>query len=90
MGVGDAFCGGKPVKRRVLEIVAGILLGLAAYFSYAARVPISSPVIGMGSVALSSPDDWPPDFLAIPKLGIRWPQFPNLCVGLCTREEYLQ
>lgn len=78
------------MKRHVLEIVAGILLGLAAFFSYAARVPISSPVIGTGSTVLSNPDDWPPDFLAIPKLRTRWPQFPNLCVGLCTREEYRQ
>jgi len=78
------------VKRHLLEILAGILLGLAAFFSYAARVPISSPLIGTGSVALSNPDDWPLDFLAIPKPRIRWPQFPNLCVGLCTREEYLQ
>ena len=78
------------MKRRVLEIVAGILLGLAAYFSYAARVPISSPVIGTGSVALSSPAAWSLEFVAIPKLRISWPQFPNLCVGLCTREDYLQ
>lgn len=78
------------MKRHVLEIVAAILLGLAAFFSYAARVPISSPLIGTGFVALSSPDDWPPDLIAIPKLRITWPQFPNLCVGLCTREEYLR
>lgn len=78
------------MKRHVLEIVAAILLCLAAFFSYAARVPISSPVIGTGSAVLSSPDDWPPDFLAIPKLRIKWPQFSNLCVGLCTREDYLQ
>ena len=78
------------MKRHVLEIVAGILLGLATFFSYAARVPITSPLIGTRSVALSSLGDWPPDFLAIPKLRIKWPQFSNLCVGLCTREEYLQ
>jgi len=78
------------VKRHALELVGAILLCLAAYFSYAARAPISSPLIGTGFVALSSPDDWPPDLIAIPKLRIRWPQFPNLCVGLCTREEYLQ
>ena len=78
------------MKRHVLEIVTAILLGLAAFFSYAARVPILSPVIGTGSVALLCPDDWPSDLLAIPKLRITWPQFPNLCVGLCTREDYLQ
>ena len=78
------------MKRHVLEFVTAILLGLAAFFSYAAKVPILSTVIGTGSVALFCPDDWPPDFLAIPKLRIKWPQFSNLCVGLCTREDYLQ
>jgi hypothetical protein len=78
------------VKRHVLELVGAILLCLTAFFSYAERVPISLPFIGTASVVASSPDDWPPDFLAIPKLRIRWPQFPNLCVGLCTREDYLQ
>ena len=78
------------MKRHALELVGAILLCLAAYLAYAARVPISVPLIGKGSVALSSPDHWPPDFLAIPKLCITWPQFPNLCVGLCTREDYLQ
>ena len=78
------------MKRHVLEIVTAILLGLAAFFSYAARVPILSPVIGTGSVVASSPDAWSLYLVAIPKLRITWPQFPNLCVGLCTREEYLQ
>lgn len=78
------------MKRHVLGIVAAVLLCLAAYLAYAAPVPISVPLIGTGSVAVSSPDVWPLDLLAIPKLRITWPQFPNLCVGLCTREEYLQ
>ena len=78
------------MKHHVLEITAAILLGLAAFFNYAARGPISSPVIGTGSVAASSLDAWSLDLLAIPKQRITWPQFPNLCVGLCTREEYLQ
>lgn len=78
------------MKRNVLEIVAAILLCLAAFFSYAARVPISLPLIGTGSVAASSPDAWSPNLIQIPTLQIRWPQFPNFCVGLCTREEYLQ
>ena len=78
------------MKHHVLEIVAGILLGLATFFSYAARFPILSPFIGTGSVAASSPDAWSLEFVAIPKLRISWPQFPNFCVGLCTREEYLQ
>ena len=38
----------------------------------------------------SSPDAWSPDVAASSMLHIRWPQFPNNCVGLCTREEYLQ
>lgn len=78
------------MKRHALELVGAILLCLAAYFSYAARAPISSPLIGAGSVAASSPAAWSLEFVAIPKLRISWPQFPNLCVGLCTREEYLQ
>ena len=78
------------MKRHALELVGAILLCLAAFFSYAAKVPILSTVIGTGSVALSSPDDGPPDLFAIPMLHIRKPQFPNLCVGLCTREDYLQ
>ena len=78
------------MKRHVLEIVAAILLSLAAFFSHASRVPISLPLIGTGSGVASSPDAWSLDFVAIPKLHIRWPKFPNLCVGLCTREEYLQ
>lgn len=78
------------MKRHVQEIVAGILLGLATFFSYAARVPITSLLIRTGSVAGSSPDAWSLDFVAIPKLSISWPRFPNFCVGLCTREDYLQ
>ena len=78
------------MKRQVLELVGAILLCLAAHLAYAAGVPISVPLIGTGSVAASSPDAWSLDLLAIPKLRITWPQFPNLCVGLCTREEYLQ
>ena len=78
------------MKRHVLELVGAILLCLAAYLAYAARVPISVPLIGTGSVVASSPDAWSLYLVAIPKLRIRWPQFPNLCVGLCTREEYLQ
>ena len=78
------------MKRHVVEIVAAILLCLAAFISYETEAPFSLALIGTGSVAASSPDAWSLDLLAIPKLRIRWPQFPNLCVGLCTREEYLQ
>ena len=78
------------MRRHVVELVGAILLCLAAYFAYAAQAPISLAIIGTESVVASSPDDWPPDLIAIPKLRITWPQFPNLCVGLCTREEYLQ
>jgi hypothetical protein len=78
------------VKRHVVEILGALLLCLAAFFSDAAQTPVSLPRIEGGSVALSRPDDWPPDFLANSKLHIRWPQYPNLCVGLCTREESLQ
>ena len=78
------------MKHHVLEIVAGILLGLATFFSYAARFPMSLPLIGTESVVASRPEAWSPDWIAIPKLRIRWPDFPNLCVGLCTREGYLQ
>ena len=78
------------MKRHVLEIVAVILLCLAAFFSYAARVPISLPFIGRGSSVAPISDALSPALVSIPKLRIRWPQFPNLCVGLCTREEYLR
>ena len=78
------------MRRHVLELVGAVLLCLAAYFSYATRVPISLPFIGTASVVASSPDAWPADLIAIPMLQIRWPHFPNLCVGLCTREEYQQ
>ena len=73
------------MKRHVLEIVAAILLCLAAFISYETEAPFS-----LGSEASSSPDAWSPDVAASSMLHIRWPQFPNLCVGLCTREEYLQ
>jgi hypothetical protein len=73
-----------------VELVGAILLCLAAFFCYADRVPISLPFIGTASVVASNPDAWPADLITIPMLQIRWPQFPNLCVGLCTREEYLQ
>ena len=78
------------MRRHVVELVGAILLCLAAFFSYAARIPMSLPLIGTESVAASRPEAWSPDWIAIPKLRIRWPHFPNLCVGLCTREEYLQ
>jgi len=78
------------VKRHVLEIVAAILLCLAAFFSYAARIPISLPLVGTGSGAAPTSEALAPALVSIPKLGIRWPEFPNFCVGLCTREEYLQ
>lgn len=78
------------MKSHALELVGAILLCLAAYLAYAVRVPISAPPIGTGAVAASSPDAWSFDLLASPKLRITWPQFPNFCVGLCTREEYLQ
>jgi hypothetical protein len=78
------------MTRHVLELVAAILLCFTAFFSYAARVPISLPLIGMGSDVASSPDAWPADLIAIPTLRIKWPQFLNFCIGLCTREEYLQ
>jgi len=78
------------VKRHVLELVGAILLSLAAFFSYATRVPMSLPLIGTGSGVASSPDPCSPDLIAIPTLQIRWPQFPDSCVGLCTNEEYPQ
>jgi len=78
------------VKRHVLEIVGAILLCLAAFFSYAAMGPISLPLIGTGSGVALSPDALTSYFTAIPTLRMRWPQFPNFCIGLCTREEYLQ
>jgi hypothetical protein len=78
------------VNRHVLGLVGAILLCLAAFFSYAARVPTSLPLIGTGSGVASSPDAWSPDLVAIPTLHISWAQFPSFCVGLCTNEEYLQ
>ncbi len=78
------------MNRHVLELVAALLLCLTAFFSNAMRVPISLPLIGTGSGVALNPDVWSPDLIAIPMLHIRWPQFPNFCVGLCTREEYLQ
>jgi len=78
------------VKRHVLEILAAVLLSLAAFFSYAARVPILLPMIGQRSGFASTSDASPPALVSIPKLQIKWPQFPNFCVGLCTREEYFQ
>lgn len=78
------------MKHHVVEIVAAILLCLAAFFSYAARVPISLPLVGTGSGAAPTSEAFTPALVSIPKLEIRWPQFPNFCVGLCTREEYLQ
>jgi hypothetical protein len=78
------------VKRHVLEILGAIRLCLAAYLANAARVPISLPLIGMQSGMASSPDALAPELITIPKLRVRWPQFPNLCVGLCASEEYLQ
>ena len=78
------------MKRHVVEIGAAILLCLAAFFSYAARVPTSLPLVGTGSGAAPTSEELVPALVSVPKLEIRWPQFPNLCVGLCTREEYLQ
>ena len=78
------------MKRHVVEIVAAILLCLAAFISYEIEAPFSLALIGTGSMVSSSPDAWSPDVAASFMLHIRWPQFPNLCVGLCTREEYLQ
>jgi hypothetical protein len=78
------------VKRHVLELVGALLLCLATFFSYAAMGPISLPLVGTGSGAAPTSEALAPALVSIPKLGIRWPQFPNFCVGLCTREEYLQ
>ena len=78
------------MKHHVLELVGAVLLCLTVYLAYAARVPISLPLIGMESLAASSPDAWFPDLIAIPMLHIGRPQVTNLCVGLCTREEYQQ
>lgn len=78
------------MKRHVLELVGAILLCLTAYFACAAQAPISLPLIGTESMAASSPDAWSLEFVAIPKLRITLPQFPNFCVGLCTNQEYLQ
>lgn len=77
------------MKRHVLELVGAVLLCLAAFFSYAAMAPISQPLVGTGSGAAQTSDTLAPALVSIPKLGIRWPQFPNFCFGLCTREEYL-
>ena len=76
--------------RHVLEILAAILLCLAAFFSCAAQILISQPLVGTGSGAAQTSDTLAPALVSIPKLGIRWPQFPDFCFGLCTREEYLQ
>jgi len=78
------------VKRHVLELVGAILLCLAAYIGLSMRVPMPSPLIGTRSGLAWNPGPWSPDFVALPTLRIRWPQFPNLCVGLCTNEEYPQ
>jgi len=78
------------VKRHVVEIVAAILLCLAAFFSYAARVPTSLPLVGTGSGAAPTSEELVPALVSIPKLEITWPQFSNFCVGLCAREEYLR
>ena len=78
------------MKRHVLEIVAWILLGLAVFFSYMAMGPISLPLVGTGSGVAPTSDALAPALVSIPKPGIRWPQFSNFCVGLCTREEYLR
>lgn len=78
------------MNRHVLELVGAVLLSLAAFFSCAARAPNSLPLLGTGSGVALNPDAWSSDLIQIPTLQIRWPQFPNFCVGLCTREEYLQ
>jgi len=78
------------VKRHLLEILAAILLSLAAFFSYAAQNPISLPFIGTGSGLAPTSDALAPALVSISKLGIRWPEFPNFCFGLGTRKEYLQ
>ena len=78
------------MKHHVLEILAAILLSLAALFSYAAQIPITLPFIGTGSSVAPTSDALAPALVSIPKLGIGWPQFQTFCVGLCTREEYLQ
>jgi hypothetical protein len=76
------------VKRQLLELVGAILLYPASFFSYATQIPISLPLLGTGSGLASNPDPLAPDPVAI--LRIRWPQFPNFRVGLCTNQEYLQ
>ncbi len=78
------------MKRHVLELAGAILLCLGAYFTYAARAPIALPLIGTGSGVAPTSDALAPALITIPKLRVRWPQFPNFCVGLCTNEEYLQ
>ncbi|MGA8043499.1 MAG: hypothetical protein WCA37_11910 [Terracidiphilus sp.] len=78
------------MKRHVLELVGAVLLCPAAFFSYAARSPISLPMIGTGSGVASSPDAWPAGLFVIPTLRMKWSQLPNFCVGLCTNKEYLQ
>ena len=78
------------MKRHVLELVGAVLLCLAAFFSFAGKAPISLPLVGTGSSVAPTSDALAPALVSIPKLGISWPQFPNFCVGLCTREEYLQ
>ena len=78
------------MKRHALKLVGAILLCLTASLAYAARVPMSLPLIGTESVVALRPAAWSLDLFAIPKLRISWPRFPNFCVGLCTREEYLQ
>jgi len=78
------------VKRHFVEIVAAILLCLAAFFGCAAQIPISLPFIETGSSVAPISDVLSPALVSIPKLRIMWPQFQNFCVGLCTREEYPQ
>ena len=78
------------MKRHVLEILGAILLGLAAYFAYAVLAPISLPLSGTGSGVAPTSDVLTPALITIPKPRVRWPQFPNFCLGLCTNEEYLR
>lgn len=85
LGAGHTFCGGEPVKRHLLELVGATLLCLAAFFSFAAPVPISPPILGTGSGVASNPDRLAPDPVAI--LQVSWPQFPIFCVGHCTNQE---
>lgn len=78
------------MKRHVVEILGAILLCLAAFFSYAAQTPVALPLIGTGSGVASTSEALAPALITIPKSRVRWLQFSNFCVGLCTREEYLQ